>query len=110
MAAYTSDRFSRIRTILCGCALLAIGGAINAGSVSIVMFAIGRLITGFGSGLLAVAVPIYQGEVATAANRGLMMGATGITFGIGYSLAGWLGYACAHIPSESTYASFAWSV
>lgn len=93
---------------MAGCAFLAVGGAINAGSVSIVMFSLGRLITGIGSGLLAVAVPIYQGEVATAENRSLMMGATGITFGIGYSLAGWLGYACAYIPGSTSYASFAW--
>jgi MFS family permease len=38
----------------------------------------GRVIAGIGAGILAVVVPMYQGEVATAETRGAMMAVTGI--------------------------------
>ena len=37
------------------------------------MFGVGRAVAGIGSGILAVVVPMYQGEVATAETRGAMM-------------------------------------
>lgn len=74
------------------------------------MFAIGRAIAGLGSGILAIVVPMYQGEVATAETRGAMMCVTGIMYAFGYSAAGWLGYACVHIPATSPNASAAWCV
>lgn len=53
-----ADRFSRKRTMLLGCAILVIGGGLNGGSVTIPMFAVGRLVAGVGSGVLAVVVPM----------------------------------------------------
>ena len=87
---------------------MVVGGAINAGSVSIPMFAVGRVITGFGSGILAIVVPMYQGETATAETRGAMMCITGVMYAAGYSAAGWLGYGCAFIPGSSPNAQAAW--
>lgn len=87
---------------------MVVGGALNAGSVAISMFAIGRAVAGVGSGILAIVVPMYQGEVATAESRGAMMCVTGIMYAFGYSFAGWLGYGCAHIPGTSPNASAAW--
>jgi MFS family permease len=66
-----------------GCTILIIGGALNAGSVAISMFAIGRAVAGLGSGILAIVVPMYQGEVATAETRGAMMCVTGIMYAFG---------------------------
>ena len=37
------------------------------------MFVVGRAVSGMGSGILAIVVPMYQGEVATAETRGAMM-------------------------------------
>ena len=72
------------------------------------MFLVGRVIAGIGAGILAVVVPMYQGEVATAETRGAMMCVTGIMYAFGYSLAGWLGFACYFFPADSPAASFAW--
>lgn len=108
VSAWTADKFSRKRTMQLGCAILIVGGALNAGSVSIAMFAIGRLVAGIGSGILAIVVPMYQGEVATAETRGAMMCVTGIMWAFGYSFAGWIGYGCAFIPGDSPHAQAAW--
>ena len=108
ISAWTADRWGRKRTMQLGCVFLIIGGALNAGSVAISMFAIGRIVAGVGSGILAIVVPMYQGEIATAETRGAMMCVTGIMWAWGYSFAGWLGYGCVHIPADSPHASAAW--
>lgn len=94
--------------MIIGSLFIILGGALNAGSVSIGMFAAGRVLAGVGSGILAIVTPMYQGEVSTAETRGMMMCVTGIMYAWGYSFAGWLGYACAHIPGTSPNASAAW--
>lgn len=76
-SAWSADKYGRKRTIQIGCVLIIIGGALNAGSVSLSMFGVGRAVSGVGSGILAIVVPMYQGEVATAETRGAMMCVTG---------------------------------
>lgn len=110
ISAWAADKFGRKRAIQLGCAILIVGGALNAGSVSIAMFGVGRAVAGVGSGILAIVVPVYQGEVATADTRGAMVCVTGIMYAWGYALAGWLGYACAFIPGSSPHAQAAWFV
>ena len=72
------------------------------------MFLVGRVIAGWGSGILACVVPQYQAEVATAETRGAMVCVTGVMYAMGYTLAGWLGYACYFYPHDSPHADFAW--
>ena len=106
--AHSADRIGRKHTMQLGCAILILGGALCSGSVDIAMFIIGRIIAGIGSGILACVVPQYQAEVATAETRGAMVCVNGIMYAFGYTLAGWLGYACYFYPQDSTNASFAW--
>lgn len=107
-SAWAADAISRKRTMLLGCGILIVGGALCAGSISIGMFLAGRVIAGTGSGILAVCVPMYQGEVSTADTRGAMMCVTGIMYAFGYALAGWMGFACYFFPADSPSATFAW--
>jgi MFS family permease len=107
-SAWTADKYSRKRTLQGGCVILIIGGALCAGSINIAMFLVGRVIAGIGAGVLACVVPIYQSEVSTPETRGAMVSITGIMYAFGYSLAGWLGFACFFIPADSSLASFAW--
>ena len=51
---------------------------------------------------------MYQGEISTAETRGAMMCVTGVAYAFGYTLAGWLGFACFFFPAESPNATFAW--
>lgn len=106
--AWTADYFGRKRTIQLGSVVLIVGGALCAGAVHMAMFLVGRFIAGMGSGILTCIVPIYQAEVSTAETRGAMVAMTGVMYSMGYSLAGWLGYACYHVNASSPNASFAW--
>ncbi|EXJ66192.1 uncharacterized protein A1O5_10808 [Cladophialophora psammophila CBS 110553] len=108
VSSWAADKYGRKAAIMIGCVFIIIGGALNAGSVAISMFAVGRIVAGVGSGILAIVTPMYQGEVATAETRGAMMCVTGIMWAWGYSFAGWIGYGCAYIPGSSPHASAAW--
>ncbi|SMQ51655.1 unnamed protein product [Zymoseptoria tritici ST99CH_3D7] len=107
-SAWSGDVVGRKRTIEIGCAVLIVGGALCAGSVTIGMFYAGRFVAGAGAGILAVIVPMYQGEISTANIRGAMMCVSGIMYAVGYAWAGWMGYACYYFPSTSPSATFAW--
>jgi hypothetical protein len=50
---------------------------------------------------------MYQGEISMVETRSAMMCITGIAYAFGYTLAGWLGFACFFFPANSTQASFA---
>lgn len=106
--AWSADYYGRKRTLQFGCLVLIVGGALCSGAVNMGMFLAGRFIAGVGAAILACVVPIYQAEVSTPETRGAMVAITGIMYAVGYSLAGWLGFACYHIPATSPYTSFAW--
>ncbi|KAK3081688.1 hypothetical protein LTS18_003870 [Coniosporium uncinatum] len=108
MSAWTSDAYGRKRTMQLGSAILIVGGALCAGAVNMAMFLVGRVIAGIGAGILACCVPQYQSEVSTAETRGAMVCVTGVMYAVGYSLAGWLGYACAFFPADSPSSTFSW--
>ncbi|KAL2004600.1 hypothetical protein VTN00DRAFT_3336 [Thermoascus crustaceus] len=106
--AWTADYYGRKRTMQIGSIVLIIGGTLCSGAVDMAMFLVGRFIAGVGAGILACVVPIYQAEVSTAETRGAMVAVTGIMYAVGYTLAGWLGYACWHMKATDPAASFAW--
>ncbi|KAL4959214.1 major facilitator superfamily domain-containing protein [Aspergillus stella-maris] len=89
------------------------GWAMCTGSVNIAMFIIGRGVAG-GSGVLACVVPMYQAEVLMPETRSAMVAITGVcyanhvAYSLGYSLAGWLGYACSFMLNNSPRAQFSW--
>lgn len=66
----------------------------QAASQNIGMFLAVRTITGFGVGLVVGAAPLYQSEVSPPHSRGFLVGLHGVLIATGYSLAGWVGYAC----------------
>ncbi|KAL2425366.1 MFS-type transporter criB [Exophiala dermatitidis] len=106
--AWSADVYGRKRTMQVGCVILIVGGALCAGAYDMAMFLVGRFVAGLGAGILACVVPIYQAEVSTPETRGAMVCVTGIMYALGYSLAGWLGYACFYMKAKDPLAQFAW--
>ncbi|KAI9870980.1 MAG: hypothetical protein M1830_003560, partial [Pleopsidium flavum] len=70
-----------------------VGGALQAGSAHIAMFLVARFLTGFGVGMLVTLVPIFQAEIAPPASRGFLVAQHGVILVVGYSIAGWVGFA-----------------
>ncbi|KAF2651490.1 MFS transporter [Lophiostoma macrostomum CBS 122681] len=106
--AWTSEKYGRKYSMMIGSVVLVIGGALCAGAYDLAMFLAGRFVAGWGAGMLACVVPMYQAEVSTPETRGAMVCVTGIAYALGYTLAGWLGFACYFLPADSPHAQFAW--
>ncbi|KAI0347887.1 general substrate transporter [Trametopsis cervina] len=72
--AFTSDRFGRRGSILLWSAIFTVGTAIQTGTVrSLAQITIGRFIAGLGVGALSAIVPLYNGETAPKALRGMLL-------------------------------------
>jgi len=89
-----ADKVGRVRCLQIVCSICITGAIIQAASVHIAMFLIGRFIGGMASGMINSTVPLYQSEVAPARTRGRMVGAHGFLLVTGYAMAGWSGYGC----------------
>jgi MFS family permease len=76
--SWSSDAMGRKYTMMIGSAILIVGGALCSGSVNLAMFLVGRFIAGWGAGVLACVVPMYQAEVSTPETRGAMVSITGV--------------------------------
>ncbi|KDN39177.1 hypothetical protein RSAG8_08948, partial [Rhizoctonia solani AG-8 WAC10335] len=69
-SGWLSDKYSRKRTIMIGAYIFGIGAALEAGSVSLPMLIIGRLIVGVGEGFFLSAIGVYLVEIAPPDVRG----------------------------------------
>ena len=102
-SSWFSNWAGRKRSIQLGCAVAIVGGAIGAGSVNPGMFIVARLISGIGTGILVTVIPMYQSELATPETRGYVTCMHGVMFAVGYTLSGWIGYACYFSSQTSTF-------
>ncbi|KAI0931239.1 hypothetical protein AcW2_000166 [Taiwanofungus camphoratus] len=72
--AFTSDRFGRRGSILIWSAVFTVGTAIQTATVhALAQIVIGRFISGLGVGALSGIVPLYNGETAPKALRGMLI-------------------------------------
>ncbi|EXJ72890.1 uncharacterized protein A1O5_04038 [Cladophialophora psammophila CBS 110553] len=82
--ADVSDRWGRKVANAAAALLLILGNAVQAGSVHIAMFLVGRYIVGFGGGMLLANTPVYLSEISPAHSRGLLVGLQGNFVTLGY--------------------------
>ena len=71
---WTADKFGRRWALFINAVICVIGGALQAGSVSLSMFIVFRALTGWGTGALVTLVPLYQSEISPPRIRGLLVG------------------------------------
>ncbi|KAG8158452.1 hypothetical protein KVR01_011574 [Diaporthe batatas] len=71
----------QVTSVLC-----IIAGIIQAASVHIAMFLVGRFLMGLGVGMVNVITPLYQSEISPAHLRGRMVGTHGFILCVGYDL------------------------
>ncbi|KAI1613535.1 general substrate transporter [Exophiala viscosa] len=97
---WLADKVGRKRSIQITASICIVAAAIQAGSVHIAMFLVGRFMMGFGAGMVNVITPLYQSEISPAKTRGRMVGSHGFILCVGYGLAGWTGYGCYFIDNQ----------
>ncbi|EME82082.1 uncharacterized protein MYCFIDRAFT_139011, partial [Pseudocercospora fijiensis CIRAD86] len=73
-SALITDRHGRLWGLRIGSLIAVIGAAFQAGAVHVAMLIIGRLVNGFGAGILTATFPVYASEVAPPNIRGALGG------------------------------------
>ncbi|KAI9283663.1 hypothetical protein BC943DRAFT_280746 [Umbelopsis sp. AD052] len=89
---WVGDRLGRKKTIMIGCTILTIGGALQAGCVNIGMMIAARMITGVGNGLNTATIPVYQSEISPPKSRGAHVSFEASFLTLGVAIAYWLEY------------------
>ncbi|KAI8714826.1 MFS domain-containing protein [Fusarium sp. LHS14.1] len=69
-----SNRFGRRIATGSAAVLTVLAGALQAGSVHIAMFIVGRFICGVGAGIVITNCPVYMSEISPPHIRGLLVG------------------------------------
>ncbi|KAI0961865.1 hypothetical protein AcW1_000831 [Taiwanofungus camphoratus] len=99
-AGRVGDIIGRRGTLFIGAIVFAVGGAVQTFTPGFWVMVVGRVIAGFGVGLLSTIVPIYQSEISPPDHRGALacMEFTGNIFG--YASSVWIDYSCSFIDSD----------
>lgn len=91
-AAGFCDPLGRRGTLALGSCLFLVGGILQTAAQAIGMLYAGRLVAGFGIGILVEVVPIFQADVAHASIRGILTSLQQTMLGFGALAASWIGY------------------
>ncbi|KAL4878001.1 hypothetical protein BJY04DRAFT_221575 [Aspergillus karnatakaensis] len=83
---WLSDRFGRVKAVQLICIIAVASAALQAASVHIAMFLVGRFVNGVTAGMINATIPVYQSKISPAGNRGRMVSTHGIFLVSGYSL------------------------
>lgn len=99
--AWTSKRYGRKWSMNASAVVAVIGGAIQTGSVNAAMLIFSRFVIGWGMGMMAVLIPIFQAEVSPPGSRGLLVGQHGTWICAGDAIAGWIGVGTYYSSDKS---------
>ncbi|KAI9702867.1 MAG: hypothetical protein M1836_008081 [Candelina mexicana] len=102
-AGSLSDTLGRTRAIAIGALVFAVGAAIEAGSVNLVMFVFGRAIVGIGEGLFFSTPVVYICEISPPQKRGLLAYTMQILVTLGLCLGYFISYGTVRIPSSLSW-------
>ncbi|KAL0951343.1 hypothetical protein HGRIS_008047 [Hohenbuehelia grisea] len=102
-AGRVGDLVGRKGTLFIGAVIFTIGGAIQTLTIGYYSMIVGRIVSGFGVGLLSTIVPIYQSEISPPNHRGALacMEFTGNI--VGYAFSVWTDYFCSFIDSDYSW-------
>jgi len=92
LAGPAGDRLGRRWTIVVGCVIYLLGGALQTGAMNLHYLWAGRWLAGLGVGFLVMIIPVYQSEIAHPSIRGQITALQQFMLGIGAFVAGWVAY------------------
>ncbi|KAF7316433.1 General substrate transporter [Mycena indigotica] len=93
LVAPSLDPLGRRNSIRIGAFIYLVASIIQMFSPNLISLTIGRIVQGFGTGLLSTIVPIYQVEIAPAHARGMFISLETFWMNAGYCASSWIGYA-----------------
>lgn len=97
------DILGRRKTILYGAIIFIVGGLFQAFATRMAGMMLGRIISGFGVGILSTIVPVYQSEISPPHNRGKLACIEFTGNIIGYAASVWTDYAFSFVESNASW-------
>lgn len=94
------DRFGRRPNNMAGAVIVSIGAILQASSYSLPQFLVGRIVAGFGLGVMTTVIPIWLSECSRPESRGRMMAMQLSNLIMGLILANWLDYGITSHPGS----------
>lgn len=98
---WIGDILGRRRAIFLGACIALIGQVLECTAYSLAQLTVGRVVLGWGVGMLSATVPVWQSECALAAKRGRNVVLTGMFIAFGFALTQWVNYGFYHIQDRS---------
>lgn len=86
------DRYGRKTNNIAGAIIVATGAILQSTTFTLSQFLIGRLVAGFGLGIMTTVIPIWLTECAMPKSRGRMMAMQLSNLIVGLIIANWLDY------------------
>ncbi|KAM5356574.1 hypothetical protein ACJ41O_003220 [Fusarium nematophilum] len=93
---FTADKLGRRKTIWVAMSLVIIGAILQASAYNVPHLVIGRVITGFGTGMKTSTVPMYQSELCEAQYRGRLIASESLFVGVGIVFAYWFDFGLSY--------------
>ena len=103
LAGGLADAVGRPRAVVVGFCIFGLGAAIEAGSVHIAMFIVGRIIIGIGNGLTLSTVVVYICELAPPSKRGVLTTLVQLLAAIGLLTGYFICYGTVRIDSTVSW-------
>ncbi|SMY21888.1 unnamed protein product [Zymoseptoria tritici ST99CH_1A5] len=97
------DMLGRRKMIWLAMALIVVGATLQASAYSLAHLIVGRVITGFGTGIDSSTIPMYQSELSKKENRGRLVSWEIFFIGIGIATAYWIDYGFSFVDSEASW-------
>ncbi|KAJ9149337.1 Sugar transporter STL1 [Pleurostoma richardsiae] len=93
----------RRKCIMIGCAVLSIGGALQASASTIAHLIVGRIVAGLGNGLNTSTIPVWHSELMKAKNRGQGLCIELAINIFGVMTAYWVDYGMSFVENDSQF-------
>lgn len=103
MVGRIGDIIGRRKTIMYGAFIFIIGGAFQTFANGMPEMILGRVVAGFGVGMLSTIVPVYQSEISPPHNRGKLACIEFTGNIVGYASSVWVDYFCSFINSNMSW-------
>ncbi|KAH6999519.1 general substrate transporter [Ilyonectria destructans] len=94
------DTLGRRRTIWLAMAFVIVGAILQTTAYTVPHLVIGRVVTGFGTGIKTSTVPMYQSELCDQKSRGRLVSSEVLFVGVGIVFAYWFDFGMSYVGGE----------
>lgn len=98
-----ADIFGRKAILFWGALIFSVGGAIQTLTTGFTIMVVGRVVAGFGVGLMSMIVPIYQSEISPAEHRGKLACIEFTINIVGYATSVWVDYLFSFLKTDLSW-------